>query len=580
MQERNQEERQLLEPWEDPKWDEWCRTEPVTLVGRTILPMSARNIISMYPDLKDSEWWVNQKKDTFLSVFFSNPTDLGTTFQGRWIGMAVWRPGLFKRFHLSDVWEMLERFSNPMNGQQKNLLVALTTLSQVEMTPDRQPVSAEVLNVDELKEKPKLIDIAQEVSASELPFIKVTRKMPQLPFFIAHEEGSEGKEDFSGLHIHTLGLGKNDVCLALQLAGGQPTRTQAVQAALSCLDSCYDVDGLKITRRPEAAGPDKTKYRYPVAAIRSQKSKKRKKVDNLEGEATIDYNRCFRGVTTDGGHPRLYAVEHQKDWYIDVIGSRMGGNSGWWHDDFDAFVADFYPGVGIRYYDPYEDPSAKLIRGVSVQHIRALYPGPVKTLVQIDDAQSGDSHVAATWQLAPIYSSKKEGKYSFGIRECRHFSHCVPAEWTQSMSSCACLRCKATSNIAARYGGWPAYERIRAMLSRLGPVCEHSNYLAEEARQKEQQVMLPQRLAQFIANRTGEVYAYLSEFPLASYRRGPNPEFMVADSIRPLQEQGMPDYLISKSPGLAGYVLLFVDGEFYVYRREMEEIGPEVGLKF
>jgi hypothetical protein len=195
------------EPWNYPDWKNLVRTTSVTLLGRTIEALSAEAIVGMYPDLRASKWWVDQSEDLYLSVFFSNPTELGTIFKGKFYGVASWRVKLYRRFGLQDVWEMLERFSQPMNGQQKNLLVALTTLAQVKNVKDVPPITQSVLNLQELTERPKILPVEQVIPLVDKPFIKTARRMDRLPFFVAHS-GCTTDVCSCDLHIHTLGLGK------------------------------------------------------------------------------------------------------------------------------------------------------------------------------------------------------------------------------------------------------------------------------------------------------------------------------------------------------------------------------------
>jgi len=290
----------------------------------------------------------------------------------------------------------------------------------------------------------------------------------------------------------------------------------------------------------------------------------------------------------------------QVGWYVDVIGSRMGLQSGKWHMDFLDFLSTYYPQLAVRFYDPYELPGAGTHKGIRFEHFRKEYPGPSKTLVQIDDSQAGPVHVAPDWSRSPYFSEKKRGPHCFGIRESRYFSHVVPSKFTRSYSTCKCLRCKATSYIADVYGGWPVYERVRAMLAKLGGVCEQSSALGllqtiEEAREEYQARGVPipeayqpfvslcevaEPVQEFIRGKSGIVLAYLNEFEGSVFKRSQPYDFVVADSTRPFQEIGCPEFVLTKSSQpFAGYEVDCHCGEYVVLKRCVEEVVVSWDLK-
>lgn len=552
------------------------RQEPVVLKGFVIEPMSKQNILALYDDLKDSKWWVDQTEHTFLSVFFGEPTPLGVSVQGRYFGVSAWRPSLRQRFKLNCVYEMLYRFSTPMNGQQKNLLVALVTMAQTRVL-DYEPYPGYL----EGREPER------RVMPEEAPgrVLEDQREQEHQESIASQELGNqEGGPEL----LKQLATTTGPASYFLTPEGLR--QGLAIVHSARCVGSCvceaqYVVPG---ANPPIAwkAGPGSNKQRA-LEFVRYVNVTYRVTQGKLLQNTTIDVPQK-KPLARKGKEELKKRKEHEPQVlrpYVDVIGSRMGLDSGLWHESFSSFVASFHPTVDIRYFDIHEEPRTYEIGQTKVEHVRGWYTGPKHTIVQIDDAQTGDEHIAPVWPRAYYFSEKKRGQDSFGIREMRYFSHLVPNRIQESMVSCSCWRCRMTSFVAQIYGGWPVYERVREYLAKLGSVCDHSNMLGMttqifEVTQAHMRTgePIPQELAafvplagdsgplqQFIRSRHGTVYAYLAEFKTKIFLRAHPPDFVVLDSLLPLQEVGTPEYLISQAtidfPGykpvrnLEGYTL-------------------------
>jgi len=138
------------------------------------------------------------------------------------------------------------------------------------------------------------------------------------------------------------------------------------------------------------------------------------------------------------------------------------------------------------------------------------------------------------------------------------------------------------------------------MLAKLGGVCEQSSALGllqtiEEARDEYQARGVPipeayqpfvplhevaEPVQEFLRGKSGIVLAYLNEFEGSVFKRTHPYEFVVADSPRPFQEVGCPEYVLTKSSQpFAGYEMDRYCGEYVVLRRCVEEVVVSWDLK-
>lgn len=576
-------------------WDAITRQSAVVMKGFQIEAMSKTRIVSMYPELEQSKWWIDQTEDTYLSVFFGNPDPLGVHVGGKYYGVSAWRPALRRMFKLNCVYEMLYRFSTPMNGQQKNLLVAMTTMAQTrvldyELYPGylegREsarrvlPETSPGADLDAEREDAQLRSLAIQ----ELPRQQGGRQLMEQ---LARTSGTAAMlltPEGQGLGLaitHNSDCGEECTCDRRYVIPGaippvqwDPSPMSDKQKAIefvSYINSTYVWKEGNLIQRVSTDPPKPSKNKV--------QQRRQKKIDKLLESPTIERIRP----------------------YVDVIGSRMGLDSGLWHDSFSSFVASFHPTVNLRYFDAHEEPRRYTIGQTQIEHIRGWYTGPKHTVVQIDDAQTGDDHVAPVWPRVFFFSEKKRGEESFGIRENRFFSHLRPALIKESMVSCHCLRCKTTSYIAQVYGGWPVYERIREYLAKLGPVCDHSNMLGMttqifeitqshmrtgEPIPPEYKSIIPITeengpIQKFVRSRNGAVYAYLSDFKNKKFLRAHPIDFLVADSLLPLQEVGTPEYILSQaSINFPGYRPDRVLEGYTVWKIDREMIKPSFELKW
>lgn len=568
---------------EAPDWHKLCRVDPVNLCGFEIPSLSRNSIIAMYPELEQSRWWVDQSADLYLSVFFGEVTPLGARSNNRWFGVASWRPKLRARFKIDCVYEALSRFADPMTGQQKNFLAALVSMAQMETTlvdPESgkgewivEPLATEFEVQDEdfkkNVEKMHLQEATARVMLERLSAVGVRRKLSH----------------FQALHNYPSWI------QGISVSHESPT---CVKQYCRCdyLIRYPDQEQTRIVRRGRSGTPQILETQMLVEAVE----------DMNKYYARWIKRGVAQGQPVMRKHRRRHRIEQsQERFYVDIIGSRMGLDSGLWHSQFLDFVATYYSGWGVRFFDPFESASQGCHKGVYFEHRRELYVGPRNTMVQVDDAQTGEDHVPTTWLRSPYYSSKKQGKYCFGIRETREFSHIVPAKFSRSLSSCACLRCKITSYLADVYGGWPVYERLREMLAHFGPVCEHSSMVStvqriiEAQRQYEDKgTPVPEayrpfvqikdqnsEIQEFIRNRSGAVYAYISEFQGMTFSRTLPLEFVVDESTRSLQEIGMVPYFITQAETeMAGYLDMCRIGKYRVLKIQAVEPECSFELKF
>jgi hypothetical protein len=596
----------------DEDWDRFARKEPISLGGYVIPPMGKKAIIGMYDHLKDSKWWTTQKSDTFLSVFFGDVDELGSRVNGKYFGKSAWRVGLQRETGLTDVYEALARFAEPMTGQQKNLLVALITIAQLE------PASKEpyVTTMSQFPHFPPVFQI-QDYQDIETPRQQAFHEHLKLACDLLQAE--EVGTNVLNSQMEKLSL-KGSLISRWLYDSRFPHRQSQIQIThsnkqcqrMECFcDFRVSIPCLGSEERVffRAKG---TTQRATIALCREILAYVGEYCDVLE-DALVPLVPIFIKSEQVARKARLEKILQIKpqlgdqppltetSYYIDIIGSRMGMLSGLWHNDLIDFVSTYYPDLAIRFFDPFEDPSSGVRGGVRYQHIRSFYPGPNRTLIQIDDAQEGPVHVPPTWRKAPYFSEKKLGPYCFGIREYRHFSHIIPSKFSRSYSSCHCLRCKATSYLADVFGGWPVYERLRGMLSKLGGVCEQSSVLgllqgivsAKDAYLNKGAPIpaeylpfvsirdVPSKLQNLIRGKSGLVMAYIGEFEHAIFSRSAPFDFLVTDSTQPFAEMGLPPMVLTKSANtFFGYDIADRVGEYVVLKKKVDEVKVCYDLKF
>lgn len=295
--------------------------------------------------------------------------------------------------------------------------------------------------------------------------------------------------------------------------------------------------------------------------------------------------------------PEMTAVK------IAVVGSRMGLESGLWHESFNNFVETHHPGSKISYYDPLEQPSVEERPSLVVEHIRAKAPTDLKVDVLIDDAQVGETYAPLQFPLAKAFSLKKRGEFNFCIAERRFFSSVTPALFCSSMTMCKCQMCKSLSFVAQRYGGWPVWEKLRGYMANLGTVCDPSSYLRLQTEtalatrrlktgmaltKSELRLARPldppiteQQLYYDVLTMRGSVYAYLNEWERMVFRRGEPLDFVVLDSPETLTEVGMVPVIITKaSLTLPGYRLKKTYGPYRWFERVIRVPEASRRLKF
>jgi len=573
------------EPISEDCWTLWQRKETIHLSGFDILPMSKSNIIEMYSSLATSKWWVDQSEDLYLAAFFGEVTNLGSRVNGKWFGISSWRPKLRARFKLDCVYESLSRFSDPMTGQQKNLLAALVSMAQMEtVLVDPYTGKGEWVVQPEGGE----FVIQEETFNKNVEQMRRQEAMQKTVFDRIVLAGKRSKK------AHLNSLDQNP--LWAQRISVVHSEARCVRQYCKCdlVVHTPDRDAVTIRRAGrKGTGPViEAQMLNEVLGVYHDFFSRHK-----EPEDIVPRRRKKGRVAKT--NPQ--SIEPQDRLYVDIIGSRMGLDSGMWHLQFLEFMSTYYSTWGVRFFDPYESSDKGTYKGVEFEHRREMYVGPRNTLVQVDDAQAGEEHVRRAWLRSPYYSMKKEGHSCFGIRERRAFSHVEPYKFVRSLSSCACLRCKATTYLADVYGGWAAYERFRGMLALLGPVCEHSSMIsttqqiieAERAYRHRGQT-IPERLRpfvrtvksegalqEFIQNRAGAVYAYLPVFEGMVFSRELPLDFVVDDSPRSLQEVGMVQYFITQNPAeIRGYGESNRIDDFRILRLKAEEPVCSLELKF
>jgi len=383
------------------------------------------SFLEQYPFLKLSRFWVDRSEHVFLAWLFADQRDvLGATFEGRRYGMA------WSRCHLSlflgpgDFWDLLLLLLDPMNGQQKNFLLSLSTVVQTAYSV-AQPVSVDV-NVEQEESLSPVIPIEVEDAGAVVPDLV---HMPS-------ESGSVEHVLFSKLARHL---------------PRQYSYTKKI---------AYSVDKYLKIRRGESV------IEWEVYDFLRQL----KKTFMFPRLLYDPCKSCFRVYRYLEGYSEHVEIS-DKNVNITILGSKMGERSGVWHDPFVRLLSDYGYGGTVKFVDYFESVVTEVIGSFAVQHKK---PGEddiptSSSSILVHDAQTSDV-VPDVDGLPPSYSLKKKGKDYFNF-EHRSFSHSFPLWFRNLYTPCQCLRCCTVSFIATPLGGYPAFLRVQAELSRFGDVC-------------------------------------------------------------------------------------------------------------
>lgn len=294
--------------------------------------------------------------------------------------------------------------------------------------------------------------------------------------------------------------------------------------------------------------------------------------------------------------------------HVIIVGSRMGLDSGLWHEQFEDFLRIFHPHSQVDYWDPLDEASSKKEGTLIVRHHREKFSeGRQRKMVEddilVDDAQTGSEIKAWEYKKLPrVYSLKKRGTIMFGIAEYRFFSHSSPSLHENGYSLCQCHSCRAVAFIADVYGGMEVWDKVRSLIARFGQVCSAEkvlkmSYIAQTAIRRDQQGIfvpahearlkeilppvnseVPSVLQKIVTGKSGIVLAYLSELQMLQFKRKGVPEFAVVDKERELEEVGYVPIVISKSalvlPGYAGPDSKAAEKGWMVYTRH--RVAPRV----